>query len=352
MKMSQKLLNAVSIGKNILVYDVAADSGGALSVLHDFYMDVRENGDKSITWTFIVSKPVFEETDNIKVLRYPWIKKSWLHRMVFDSFMAPRIVKEHNFDEIFSLQNLIVHVKGFLQIVYVHQSLPFSDYTFKITKYPLYWIYQNIMGLLIFRSMKTADKVIVQTNWMKEACVSKTGVNEDKIIVIPPIINIMPNKYFVPTKESLSTFFYPAASVLYKNHLMIINACKLLIAHKVTNFKIIFTLTGLENKLSKYIYTESVNNKLPIQFVGHISRSEVFNWYSKSILLFTSIIESLPLPLLEAQKCHAPIIALNTAFGKELLESYDNYCLCSNNDDAMLANIMLAYMNTYDDAHN
>lgn len=338
--MSQKLLNAVSIGKNILVYDVAADSGGALSVLHDFYMDVRENGDKSITWTFIVSKPVFEETDNIKVLRYPWIKKSWFHRMVFDSFIAPRIVKEHNFDEIFSLQNMVILVKGFMQIVYVHQSLPFSDYTFKITKNPLYWIYQNIIGLLIFRSIKAADKVIVQTNWMKEACVSKTGVNKDKIIIIPPVINITPNKHFVPTKESLSTFFYPAAPSVYKNHELIVKACKQLVESGLTDFMVIFTLTGKENKLSRKLYNDTQRYHLPIRFVGQLSREEVFDWYSKSVLLFPSYIETFGLPLLEARMHLCPIIASNKTFVVEILDNYNFYPIDDIFSVNKLANII------------
>lgn len=67
--------------KRIVVYDVAASASGALSVLNDFYAEVRAYSDKNIKWTFIISTPQLEETDNIKVVRVPWVKKNWLCRL-------------------------------------------------------------------------------------------------------------------------------------------------------------------------------------------------------------------------------------------------------------------------------
>ena len=58
--------------------------------------------------------------------------------------------------------------------------------------------------------------------------------------------------------------------------------------------------------------------------IGNISREEVFEKYCNSILVFPSYIETVGLPLLEAKKCNTPIIASDTAFSHELLDSYDN----------------------------
>ena len=41
--------------KNVIVFDTAAESSGALSVLQGFYQEALE--DKSINWIFVVSTP-------------------------------------------------------------------------------------------------------------------------------------------------------------------------------------------------------------------------------------------------------------------------------------------------------
>ena len=74
---------------NIMVFDVPAESGGALSVLKYFYSEYK--ADENNNYIFVVSKPEMKEAHNIKVLRYPWIKKSWLHRLYFDSLIAPKL---------------------------------------------------------------------------------------------------------------------------------------------------------------------------------------------------------------------------------------------------------------------
>lgn len=58
--------------KNVIVFDTAAESSGALSVLHGFYREALE--DKSINWIFVVSTPDLDESDNIKVLKFPQTK--------------------------------------------------------------------------------------------------------------------------------------------------------------------------------------------------------------------------------------------------------------------------------------
>lgn len=170
----------------IMVFDVPAVSGGALSVLHDFYDAYKENQNNE--YIFVVSLPELKETNNIKVLRFPWIKKSWFHRIYFDYVIAPLLVRKYKVDEIFSLQNVIVpNVKKY-QTVYVHNSLPFSEYRFSFRENRLLWIYQNIISKSIFKSIIKADRVIVQTNWMKTECIKRLNVNGTKLEVNPPQI--------------------------------------------------------------------------------------------------------------------------------------------------------------------
>lgn len=308
---------------NVMVFDVPAESGGGLSVLNDFYNEVVEYNDKKINWIFVVSKPNLKEKDNIKVLQYPWIKKSWGHRYFFDNILAPRIIKKYNVDRIFSLQNVIVPYTKTKQILYVHNSLPFVDHRFSLIKSPLLWIYQNIISKQIRKSIVLADKVIAQTEWMKNEFVAETGVKENKIEVIPPKINVKVNKEFEPNRESLTTFFYPASGVVFKNHKIVVDACKLLTKNNI-KYNVIFTLKGDENNEISKIKKEVETHKLNISFKGSLKREEVFELYSKTVLLFPSFVESSPLPLTEALLHKCIILASNCSFSKEILASYKN----------------------------
>lgn len=158
----------------ILVFNVAAEHSGALTILKQYY-DLAVN-DTENQWTFVISTPVLLETDNVKVLRYAWVKKSWFHRLYFDRFVAPKIAEQIKADEVISLQNVVVRGIKVKQTLYLHQPLPFIEKRYGITEDFMAWVYQNIISRMIFNSVRKADCVIVQTNWMKEACVRKIKV--------------------------------------------------------------------------------------------------------------------------------------------------------------------------------
>ena len=110
----------------ILVNDIAASSGGVLTVLKDFYKFVKEN-DKENEWFFLVCDDYIESTENIHVIKLPEIKKSYLKRLAFDFLTGKKFIKKLNVDYVFSLQNTLVHGVDVPQIVYQHQPLPFQD---------------------------------------------------------------------------------------------------------------------------------------------------------------------------------------------------------------------------------
>lgn len=308
----------------IMVFDVPAEAGGALSVLNDFYKEVKSCKDKNIEWIFVISTPFLQETENIKVLRFPWVKKSWGHRLYFDNVVAPRLVQKYNVDKILSLQNVVIPNTDVPQILYVHQPLPFVSYRFSFMENKLFWIYQNIIGKKIIDSIKKADKVIVQTEWMKRACAEKAYIKDDKIFVVAPNININIKNFFEANQQSLSTFFYPASGLSYKNHNIVVEACKKLKEKDIKEFKVIFTLKGNENNYIKNLYKEVKAQKLPIEFVGSLTRDQVFDLYTRSVLIFPSYIETFGLPLLEAKLHNGIIFASDCPFSHEILDGYGN----------------------------
>ncbi|CAD2074891.1 hypothetical protein JEOAER750_01041 [Jeotgalicoccus aerolatus] len=306
----------------IVVFDVPASTGGALSILTDFYKETISYKNEKIEWHFILSTPVFREEQNVKIHNYPWIKKSWLHRLYFDYFYSKKIIKRLNPDKIFSLQNTLIPSNKY-QILYVHQAIPFSKYKIKIRENFKLWVYQNIISKLIFKSIKKADQIIVQTQWFKSACIKKTNINSNKVTVVNPRVpNIEVSEFYL--EQNPYRFFYPASFELYKNHQVIFEAIKILKDRKVNNFEIILTIDEDSIKKNKKLLKTYQKLDLPIKYMGQLSHSEVLNFYKSSILVFPSYIETFGLPLIEAKKSNSIILVADEPYSREVLENYNN----------------------------
>lgn len=333
----------------IMIFDVPAENGGALSILEDVYEAAKAYNLKDIHWIFVVSKPRLQETENIEIIRFPWVKNSWLHRLYFDQVVAPKIVKNYQPDRIFSLQNVIIPRTRTEQILYVHQSLPFVDYKFGFNENKLFWFYQNILSRAIYKSIKKSRKVILQSNWFKDACIEKTGENENKFSVVWPQVSVKVDNSFIANSDSLSTFFYPAGAGFYKNHNLIVEACEFLKENNFSGYKVIFTLCGNENAHIIDLYKRVKEKNLPIEFVGKLSREEVFQYYTTSVLIFPSYIETFGLPILESKIHHGLVLAADTPFSHEILDGYPNAYFFKKFDSkglaTLLKNVSTGYIN-------
>lgn len=323
----------------VLVVDVAADSGGALTILNQYYDKFSKDRDNK--YVFVVSVVDFEPTDNIVIKKLPWVKNSWFHRLWFDYVYSKKIIKHNKIDEVFSLQNTLLPIKRIPQTLYLHQSLPFCEYKYTFLENKKFWIYQNIIGKLIKKSVKNAKKVIVQTEWMKQAIIKQCDIKQDKIEKISPETTIKVNKFFDINKWH-NLFFYPASNLSYKNHKVIFQAIKLLKQHDIKDFNVIFTLT--EKTLPHdciELYNELKEN---VELVGSIKQEQVMELYSKSILLFPSYIETFGLPLLEARCCKSTVIASDTPFSREILGDYENASFFDAFSPETVSEIMKNYL--------
>ena len=315
----------------IMVFDVPAEYGGSLSILKQYYNDACLTPENE--WIFVVSKPQLSETDNIKVIRIPWVKKSWLHRLFFDSFFASKYVKKYKPDKVISLQNVVVKGVKCFQELYVHQPLPFCEKRFSFTENKKFWVYQNIISKMIFSSIRKADSIIVQTKWMSDAICKKTGIAHSKVQIVKPDVRIPEGVRYDKGEESV--FFYPASRVVYKNHDIIYKAVYELKNKGFDNFKVVLTIDKPEGFSDKYKNIEDL-----VDFRGYVDKETVNVYYSKSILLFPSYIESFGLPLLEARLFGCPIIASDCSFSREILNGYDKMEFFGPFDVKALINLM------------
>lgn len=318
----------------IIVNDVAASKGGALRILEDFYEYVATDEEcKKHKWIFLVSGEYLESREHIIIRKMGYVKKSWLHRIMFDISGVAKIVKDEKADYVISLQNVIsknVHVP---QAVYIHQSIPFQNlkrFSFWKKEERIYAIYQYIIGKIIKASAKKANTVIVQTEWMRNAVSQYSSCNIKKIITACPSFTQDKSTDLYSGEcgqRFYKYFFYPAFDAVYKNQEVIDEACLLLQKSGITDFKVELTVD------KKYCSKQ-------IDSIGTISHEEVLKKYRKSVLIFPSYIETIGLPLIEAAQQGAIILSADCLYAHEVLKDYSNVYYFDPFDERELAKLM------------
>ena len=318
----------------VVVYDVAASGGGALSVLLQYYEEaINRKGDQFL---FIVGNIDLDETENVKVHRAPEAKKSWTSRLRFDICDAHKLVDDFQADEVVSLQNLMIPFTHCPQTVYLHNALPkpFCEQRFSLRKYPKLWVYQNVIGRMIVYSLRSASKVVVQTNWMAKRCIEKCGVDEDKVVIERFGASSASDAALMSDKDADGAtsyahdgaevvFFYPASAEPFKNHRVIVEACSLLTKRGINDFSVKFTLNGDESEEISVLRKRVDQENLPIKFCGWQTQEQMRLAYEdSSCLLFPSTIETLGLPLEEAKAYGLNIIAADLEYAHETAGEY------------------------------
>ena len=313
----------------IVVNDIAASTGGALSILRDFYGYISEFANEN-EWIFLLGDNYIEPKENIKVITLPEVKKSKKKKLIFDFIKGRKYIERLEPDVVFSLQNIITFGLKCPQAVYVHQPLPFQEtrvFSLLNKKERNLAMYQHIIGRIIKKSAKCADKVIVQTKWMKKAVVEHTGISEERIVNILPEVGDI-SEYRVENVWDNHKFFYPTGSAIYKNNNCIYEACRILEGRGITDFSV---------KITALPKGEKAPN---VEYLGRIPREQVLAEYNISTLLFPSYIETYGYPMAEARQLGTLVIASDCPFSREVLDGYNNAHFFDPFDAEALADYM------------
>lgn len=319
----------------IVVNNTAASSGGALTILKGFYDSIiNSEKAKQHQWIFLLGNNYIAETDYVKVVIIEEAKKNWIGRLKFDLYKAKKVVEELEPDVIISLQNTLLMGLNIPQVLYMHQSLPFQkekNFSFINKQERKLAVYQHIIGRLIKDSVRKADFVIVQTEWIKEAVINSTDIYRKNIVsILPPLEAVLnSDKECTFNKKE---FFYPAAASIYKNHKCIYEASDLLKKRGIKDYRISLTIKN-EYPHDNFLY------------LGNIAFEEVLNKYKKSTLVFPSYIETVGLPLIEARELGTIILAANCEYAREVLKNYENAYFFEPTEPKELAHLMEKILN-------
>lgn len=310
----------------ILVYDVAAEDGGGLFVLRNFYEEVIKFSEEypNVEWFFITSYKILQSKKNIHTINFAWIKKSWAHRLYFEEIKIQKILKKLDIDVIVSLQNTTIKHCKMKQYVYLHQSLQYCPQKFSLlnrTERGLA-IRQKFVCGMYKSGLKKANHIYVQTKWIKEETIKWISCKKDKISVVPVSIEKMTEQHGQQEELNTNVFFYPARAEIYKNHEVILKACKILQERGIHNYRVLFTMGKTDNLYAQHISDGC--EKLPIEFIGKVEYKDIWDYYKKAVLLFPSYLETCGLPMLEARSMETIVLASDLPFSHEALDGYKN----------------------------
>ena len=295
----------------IVVNDIAASTGGALTVLTEFYNCVKQN-DRENEWIFLLGDHLLEETDNIKIRVLKDVKRSGFKKLIFDFFTGKKYICNLQPDIVVSLQNIITFGLKIPQILYIHQSIPFQKtkkFSFFKARERKLAVYQYLIAAIIKRSAKKSHKVIVQTEWIRQAICKTCKVPLQKVIKITPNVKEIPIPNRIKDFQN-NRFFYPTSDDIYKNNKLIYDASSILEKQKKEHTIIMTLPIGRSQGM--------------VQCIGRVPYEQVLEQYEISTLLFPSYIESFGYPLAEARKIGTVVLASDTPFAREVLAGYEN----------------------------
>ena len=320
----------------VLVVDVAAQNGGAATILNHFVNEFKS--DKENNYVVVLSTIHFENNENVIYIYCPWVKKSYVHRLWFDAVYCKKLVRIYKPDKILSLQNCAVSVPIIEQEVYFQNALPISEKRYSLSESKSIWLYQNVLGLYWKMTQKKASRIYVQGEWIKNALVGKWKIDVDKLVVIKPKLD---EKYLKPNtrKDKGLVLFYPANTAIYKNHEVLLQAFYM-VCNEIGNITLL--LTGDGKGLSETSKT-IVKSCEKIKFLGRLTQDEMVNIYCASALIFPSLIETVGLPLMEAKALKAYILANDAEYAHEAIGAYDRVIYFNAQDINSIKNAIIQF---------
>ena len=321
---------AINKTKNLVISAINLFEGGPLSILEDCLIELKNEKYINYDIKVLVHKidlVKHHKSCNFSFIEFPLSRKSYFFRLYYEFFKFKQLSMNWDVNLWFSLHDITPNVRAQKRVVYCHNSTPFYKRTVKdFFSYPNLFLSSFFYKYFYKINIKKNDFVIVQPYWLKIEFVKLFGVKADKIIVASPIldsVNTLPT-LCTKKKNDVTTFFYPCISRPFKNIEVIAQACRILSRNKISNFKLILTIDGTENRYSREIF-EKFGDVKEIHFIGKQTRESVNKIYRDSdILLFPSTLETWGLPITEFKPFGKPMLVSNLRYAKETVGIYSD----------------------------
>lgn len=320
--------------------------GGIFTILHNCLQKLATySRDKELKIYALVhdaSQFNFDYSDNIEFIEFPKSKKYWLYRLYYEYFYFKKLSKQLQPDVWFSLHDVTPNVRSKKQFVYCHNPNAFYKPTIND------WLWEPKVGIfhvfykyLFQKNITKNTAVFVQQHWIKDEFKKMFHI-ENVYVATPEHIDVN-DSVDVHLYPAFIHFFYPSFPRSFKNFELIAEAVQLLPDSIKSKIKVHLTLSKNDNNYSKHIVQKYPLKQL--NYIGKISRSEVFGYYKKmDCLLFPSKIETWGLPISEAKGFDKPILLANLPYAKESIGNYDKVSFFDTTNQTELAQLMTEFV--------
>ncbi|GCD09732.1 glycosyltransferase [Clostridium tagluense] len=330
--------------KTIVISGINFFEGGPLSVYKDCLDNIiksRLNETNKII-AFVHKKEIFAEyADKVILIELPKSRKSYLYRLWYEYFYFYFYSKGKNVDVWLSLHDITPNVKAKNRYVYCHNPSPFMKTELKNLKYS----YKNFLFSLFYKYLYKINiekniAVIVQQDWMRQEFINRYKLKN--VIVARPTVIISEdiNSNTPNEQKNKYQFIYPSFPRFFKNFEVICTACGILEEKGVTDYEVLLTIDGNENRYSKDLKTH-FGKLQSVKFIGLQERGNLFNLYGTSdCMIFPSKLETWGLPISEYKETGKPMLVANLPYAHETVGTYNKVVFFNSNKPEDLACFM------------
>ena len=333
--------------KNIVISGINIKSGGPLTIFYgllDYLLNEKILNDYNIT-VFCNNIELFKKYDQVfNIIDFKKSNISIIHRFYYEYIYFKRISQKLNIHLWISLNDKTPNVHSDYQLTYCHNATMFYKCSLKDIFYnPMLLIYSLFYRFLYRINIKKNNILIVQQKWIAEEFKKIYKLNN--IVISKPTIRITEKKEQSKINEEKTTsFIYPTTPRTYKNIEILYKAIKVLEKNNL-NYKLYLTITGNENRYSKYI-RKLFKENTSVKFLGYLKKEKLYEYYYKShAMIFPSKLETWGLPLTEYSKLNKTIFSSNLEYAKETLNEYEKAIFFDPNNYVELSSLLMKFIN-------
>jgi glycosyltransferase involved in cell wall biosynthesis len=335
--------------KTIVISAVNIYAGGPLTIVRNFLGTLVVSkafmaGELRII-LFCHSVDLYKDlsSKNFLLMAKPLSRKNWLFRLFYEYIWFWLWSVNHEVDYWISLHDVTPNVRAKHRIVYCHNPSPFYNGASSWHYAPGFEMFRRFYKFLYRINLSKNEHIVVQQQWIRNAFVSRFRCDPLKVIVARPDVLLMHKPEAQPQKptSSVTSIIFPAFPRVFKNYEVLLDAMRKLADIPV---RLILTLSGKENTYAKKMAEKAANLK-NVDFVGFLSREELFKYYSDvDAMVFPSKLETWGLPLSEFRSFGKPIFAANLSYAKETLSGYDQICYFDPDDFQELSQLLRQFV--------
>ncbi len=310
----------------ILINALGIQDSGGITVLHKLFNEIKDSSynfliicSKNDNTQELVEKYIDTRNFKFKILE----NKGFLNRLYYENNIFRKIIKEYNISLIYNFSGSAQFFLKVLQITKVHNLLFYSKKIDKIylkNKEYIKWLKQIFLKRIVFHSMiKQAEYIEVQSNHVQEYISDFIDIRNKKFFIKSDIgvcngAISLPKKYDFSKKIKFLYIVGPHFESIHKNFITFVNALSAFDRLNV-DYEINITLTK-EQLYNSEIWNPTLDSKT--NFLGYIDSRDEMNklFFSNTILISTSIIETLGLHVIEGIKNGVITIAPNENYAR------------------------------------